>query len=511
MKATTSSSQGSALLVAMIFSIALAMITASYVTVSLYSLKTSHRAYHSTAAANIAELGVEEGMWSLWTLVDEQKKKINDPYTIAFPAANWKLTGTDYIGTFQNIALGSTASSQAKVYVKVTAAEALIASRAVVTLASDNMPVEKWIEVKLGRSSTWANAVTSMLKFNTNGSNATFDSWDSTSDSSLPYLPYTTAKSRDLALSASAGKTVNKWVHDRCPIATVSISGETAVDNAKIYGSASVGSSTEASINVGSQGSLGPFGTPTGDIADGYVSTDFKADLPVKNFNPDDPLYNTKGTNATTGMAYDYTIANPKTYSTIDPSVPLSNKVYFVKTALEFTDTPLIVPENTTAIIVIEVSEGQSAIKLTKDSGIKVKDGGTLKIYTAGDIAISGQGLINETSSGGLAFAGKVQIYGTSTGTTNQGQSIDITGNGSLSAIVYAPTATVKVSGGGGTGSYDVCGAFVAKTFTISGNSSLHYDEALAKMEGDTPYAIKQWRELVTSDERATYSAKLSL
>ena len=71
-------------------------------------------------------------------------------------------------------------------------------------------------------------------------------------------------------------------------------------------------------------------------------------------------------------------------------------------------------------------------------------------------------------------------------------------GNGSLTAVVYAPNGDVTLNGNG-----DMMGAVVARNITLTGNAAFHYDESLADFGADMPYGVVRWRELDQADDRA--------
>ena len=83
----------------------------------------------------------------------------------------------------------------------------------------------------------------------------------------------------------------------------------------------------------------------------------------------------------------------------------------------------------------------------------------TLKLFVEGDVSIGGNGVLNSSNPENL------EVIGTN---TNEGvQTIKISGNGQLSATVYAPNANVELKGGGSSGR--VYGAVVAYDASLVG------------------------------------------
>ena len=122
--------------------------------------------------------------------------------------------------------------------------------------------------------------------------------------------------------------------------------------------------------------------------------------------------------------------------------------------------------------------------------------GSSAKIYTADDVSISGQGVTN-----GTGVASNFMIYGTAadsfdrSGDEVAAQSISVSGNGVLSAAVYAPNADVTVKGGGNSG--QIYGGVVGFTATMNGNGAFHFDEALKDIQfGGGNYTILSWLEM---------------
>ncbi len=109
---------------------------------------------------------------------------------------------------------------------------------------------------------------------------------------------------------------------------------------------------------------------------------------------------------------------------------------------------------------------------------------GKVTIYVKGKISIGGNGMLNN------GVPANLQIYGLPTCT-----SVDISGNGNLSAAVYAPQADIVLNGAGSNGK--VFGALAGKTVSFNGNGTvLHYDEALQNVKGTViGFRTKTWTE----------------
>ncbi|MDO9309629.1 MAG: CARDB domain-containing protein, partial [Deltaproteobacteria bacterium] len=94
-------------------------------------------------------------------------------------------------------------------------------------------------------------------------------------------------------------------------------------------------------------------------------------------------------------------------------------------------------------------------------------------VITSGEVTIYQNGRKLQISCGSIVNTNKTPaslvIYGTA-----GLQTVDISGNTDLHALVYAPTAVIRLSGGQNT-----FGSIIGSSVDISGGSSVHYDEGL--------------------------------
>jgi len=111
-------------------------------------------------------------------------------------------------------------------------------------------------------------------------------------------------------------------------------------------------------------------------------------------------------------------------------------------------------------------------------------DAGKLTIYMNGPtFTLSGSSMVDGGAANSLAYYG----------TTNNTQ-VSFTGNAAITGTIYAPEADVKL-GGGGSNTYDYVGALIAKSITVNGHFSFHFDEALLKT-GPQFLTARSWQEL---------------
>jgi hypothetical protein len=121
------------------------------------------------------------------------------------------------------------------------------------------------------------------------------------------------------------------------------------------------------------------------------------------------------------------------------------------------------------------------------DGSVVIVNGVNVKIYVAGDLNFSGNGLVNYNNT-----AKSLEIYGISPpdGTT---QTFTLAGNSDFYGTVYAPGADLKLAGGGGSGEF--VGSFTGKSAFLNGTTQIRYDEALAGTGRISSFKIAAWFE----------------
>ena len=465
-RCSKSSQRGAVLIVALLLATALAISIGSYLAISSTNLKISGRAFHNNSAMNLAETGLEEALWSINRNMEGN----------AAAWTGWTLAGSKATRTFGPINLGQNTVGYTRVYVSNTTTSGsapVVAVKASVT-PNNQAPIDKWVTVILRKRSKFANGLVAKDSIVFRGTNASVDSWNSVSGASI--IPYSAGVRRD-------GGTVG----------SISVSVDAVlVKNADIWGYVATGFD-DITNTVGAGGSILGADSAAKDKSDwavatvdpDRVSTDFTSSL--------DPV---------TAPATTYAlgaISNNLSLPRIGDTPSADGKYYYSTTGVSLTNKTLTVTGSQNVVLVAtgNVSTGGG-------SGlIQINTGSRLELYAAADVTLSGNGVANGTSSDTTATAQQpinFQIWGTNP----TAQNIDIKGNGVLSAVVYAPTATVFINGNG-----DVLGSVVAKDVTMVGNAAFHYDESLADFGGSSPFGISKWTELTTPAQRAAYEDEL--
>lgn len=442
------SNRGSVLIVALLLSAAIAVSIGSYMSLSRSSLQLSNRSFYNTAAVNLAETGIEEALWSF------NQVTAGAPLYTAW--TGWTVSGTVAKRTFTDFALNGNVTASVRVMVDIynpTATQTpRVYSEATVTLPNDTRTITKTVEVMLRRRSRFAMGLVAKSQIRFNGNTASVDSWNSLYDDA-----------GNLRGTPVAYGTAYK--HDSGSIGSTSVAvGSVAVNNADIWGFASVGSSSVTDLSVGTNGIVGAFGSTAGYVDTTRVATDFTANLDVdSNPSTGSTLSSVGATLGTTGTTATYRFSGQ-----IVSSLTISGNVTLILTA----------------------AAGVDAIRLTGSDQLTIEAGSSLTIYTAADVKLGGNGLVNLNSQ-----ATSFQLYGTNP----TSQVIALGGTSGFTGVVYAPNADLTIAG-----NPEVMGSIVANNITVQGNAHFHYDESLDSFGATNPYGVVKWRELLTSTERTT-------
>ena len=226
--------RGSLLIVAMLLAAVIGISLASYIALGQNSLKLANRSFYLNAATNLAESGLEEAMWAF--------NQTTAGSTSAWNGWN-RSDGVSARRRFTDFVLSGQADPWVKVYVDHyqpaagTQPTAVVMSR--VQIPNDDRPVYKMFEVILRRRSKFAMGLVAKNQITFNGNNASVDSWNSDPDnnSATAAIPYSIGVRND---HGSVGST------------SVAV-GSVAVNNADIWGFASVGSSGTTGLSVGGE------------------------------------------------------------------------------------------------------------------------------------------------------------------------------------------------------------------------------------------------------------------
>ena len=414
-----------------------AVIASGFLFRSAQEAKLATRALFDSVALNLAEAGVEEGLFAANTSV--------------FNSANgWALatsSTTDYVKTITGF---NYQQATGTIYIRVqdaTTYSPVVIAAGVITIP--NQPkLLKQLRIGASKRRLWANGVVTTGTLTFSGNNA-IDSYNS----SLGVYNSVTNRS------------------DLATVATTSTALDTLVvgSNASIYGYVATGG---ASPDVGIGGRVYGATTPSGTLVDSSrIRTDFTANLP--------------DVTAPTGAAISLgSVSSTTSLPRVGDTVGANGRYLYTASGVSLAGADVIAILGPVDIIVT------GNISVSGNSQMSVGGTGStnpsLNLYCPGSIHMGGNGMVNNTNT-----PAKSAIW--STGTSSSTQSVTIAGNGAFTGTIYAPNADVSLTGNGATN-----GAIIAKTSTFGGNGLFHYDVQLGQNNTtlDTSYRVTAWAEL---------------
>lgn len=314
-----------------------------------------------------------------------------------------------------------------------------------VTIPTLSATISRSVSVDADTYSVFRGSMAARVNVDLKGNDVATDSFDSMdplhSTNGLYYLPWRKANG-DIA---SAGGLIN-------------------VKNANVMGT--LYTSPAGSAYVGPNGSVGDVAwvsAPTPGIQAGHYKNDFNMDFP-----PVQPPF-------ATGFTPGSGTVNGTNYTWV-----LGNNNYMVdngKTDLKFTtgDTILV--------------SGRARVYVTGDflmqgsSQIIIQPGGSLELFVAG-----ANTAITKVNNGGNCAT--FSYFGLPSNT-----SVQLSGNDVFLGTIYAPSADLKLSGGGSF-NLDYQGAIAVNNIGMNGHFNFHFDENLKRKGPVRGYRITSWREI---------------
>ena len=482
------SQRGSAIIVALIFSIVTAVIAGSYLALARHTLTISNRAFFANSAVNLAEAGLEQAIWSI------RKKNWTD----------WQSVGAnEWVRTFGTFDFQQNAKGTVRVYVFGPTNSPTVVARASIQ-PHRGAPVQKWVEVNLTQRSMWENQFVAENILTISGNN--------------PYIrgyfshlgPYQAPLSRGTVIHGDWVVEANRtndfgW-------GTVGAGGiqpgAANLGNADLWGSISIGSANRNDVRILQNGTL------AGESVYGRLDPQGTVDLSrvTPDFRPN--FEDAKAPNATYVPLNNTIVGTSVTLPRASDS-PASDGVYYYSAnsiALRGSgndparEQRLTVAAGRKVVLLMNKSATSTGeIDVSGNGRIHVENGGSLHIYTAADVDITGNGAVN---LGGKPSDLRITSIRAKTDTSAP-QVIKIAGNGTLSTVIYAPNADLEIKGGGNSTSEGIFGGAIAENIKMTGNSYFICDLSLGLDRVDGAMTIGRWRELTTATERGQYTSKL--
>lgn len=435
--------RGAVLIVALLVAACIALLLGGYLSLNLGTARLAQRGFDRGAAFHLAEAGLEEGLWTYNRILAGE----TSPWT------DWQTGDGVAWRRIDGFALTGATTGSIKLHASPLSpvGEARPTIVALATVQTPGTPaVHQMVEVTLRRRSFFAAGLVALERLAFNGMNSTFDSWNSDPDGnpSTPPVPYSASVALDTGTVASAATEQSQL----------------RLNRARIRG---YYRGTGIVPFVGTQGGIGSFATPAGEVDPSRISGDFRADFPLIDAPEDGTFLASIG--STLG-----TVGEATSWRAV--SLDLRGQ------------QSLTILGHVTLVLTAPVS----ALAISGQATINIPAGSSLTLYTAGDIQIGGGGVANDT-----ARPSAFQIWSTVRDPSLRSQNIDVSGGASLSAVIYAPPAAVTINGNG-----DVFGAIVARTVVFNGTAAFHYDESLRLVDRHAPYRTASWRTIDNPAER---------
>ncbi|PXA04506.1 hypothetical protein DDZ13_04845 [Coraliomargarita sinensis] len=138
---------------------------------------------------------------------------------------------------------------------------------------------------------------------------------------------------------------------------------------------------------------------------------------------------------------------------------------------------------------------------------ITITSTGSLELYVGGNINATGRGSINNTG-----VPSQLVVLGThpeKQATDSPDYSWTLSGNGSLTGVVYAPNAEYRTNGGGNAG--QTSGSVVALDIRFNGSPGpFHFDEALKDLDlGLGDYSLSTYELKANGDSAASEKGEI--
>jgi hypothetical protein len=407
--------RGSMLLTAMLFAIGIAIVLGSYLNLSRTALKVSHRTFFSNDAANLAEAGVEEALYSF-----------NLMATGTAPATawtGWTLAGSNATRTLPTFNRDQNGVGVVKVYVSGydgSDASPSIISQAVVTPFDGGAPIVRTVQVMLRQYAGTRGHGLVVLNGALTMANATIADSYASNPSGSPTGPWAVYSTAIDAANASV----------------VVLAGTVSIASGQVKGNLYLGSSVASPPNS----------DYTGTITKPYTAT-----FPFPAFPAATEL----------SQSYNLGAVIPAVLPRGGDLPAADGRYYYFCASATLRSFSVTAGTNVTIV-------GTSAVSmpLTSTTEITLPTSSTLHVYMTGAFTM-GTGTDFNTSG----YAGALRIY------TNTTTNCTVANDCRFVGWFHAPNATFSASGTNTANRLSGC--FIAKSIVTASAQHFHYDESL--------------------------------
>lgn len=266
------------------------------------------------------------------------------------------------------------------------------------------------------------------------------------------------------AESSPTGQYTASNATDRASVVTASkLPGQLSIGNGTIFGSVATGPG--GSVTIGSGGNVGTETWNNNPANDGKIEPGHNTD-DVNVYIPNGALPIPFGPVLPAG---------PGLVGTTNYNYVFGNGDYRVMTDINLGGGGKIIVTGRARVHVL------GATRFTSDAYVLIGNNASIEWYSTRDWDMGGAGVVN-----GTGLAKNFSLIGLPTCLN-----VKYSGTSKFVGSVYAPSADIIM-----TGTAEAIGAWVGKTFKISGTMDVHYDEALKGNPNEGRFIAASWQEL---------------
>ena len=376
--------RGSMLLTAMLFSIGIAIVLGTYLNLSRTTLKVAHRTFFANDAANLAEAGLEEALYSFNLMAAGTAP--------ATAWSGWTISTTNAMRALPTFNRDQNGVAVVKVYVKGydgSDAAPYIMSQAIVTPFDGGAPITKTVHLVIRRNAASTPHGLVALNGLTLSNSTMVDSYISnpTASPTGPWLVYSTAIARSSASVAVLG-------------------GSVSIGSGQINGNLYLGTGVTA---------------PPASKVTGTITTNYSATFPFPAFP----------TAASVSQSYNLGSTIPALLPRVGDVAASDGRYYYFCASTSILSLTITASRNVTIVGTASVG-----MPVTSGTPVTLPTTSSLYVYMTNAFTIAGTGVNT------LGYAGNLRIY------TTTATACTVGNNSQVVAWFQAPNAAFSATGG---------------------------------------------------------------
>ena len=376
--------RGSMLLTAMLFSIGIAIVLGTYLNLSRTTLKVAHRTFFANDAANLAEAGLEEALYSFNLMAAGTAP--------ATAWSGWTISTTNAMRALPTFNRDQNGVAVVKVYVKGydgSDAAPYVVAQATVTPFDGGAPITKTVHLVIRRNAASTPHGLVALNGLTLSNSTMVDSYISnpTASPTGPWLVYSTAIARSSASVAVLG-------------------GSVSIGSGQINGNLYLGTGVTA---------------PPASKVTGTITTNYSATFPFPAFP----------TAASVSQSYNLGSTIPALLPRVGDVAASDGRYYYFCASTSILSLTITASRNVTIVGTASVG-----MPVTSGTPVTLPTTSSLYVYMTNAFTIAGTGVNT------LGYAGNLRIY------TTTATACTVGNNSQVVAWFQAPNAAFSATGG---------------------------------------------------------------